>query len=169
MAVEVRDPGAAAGALPLTAVPGWAARYVGLPFADGGRDFRGVDCEGLCRLVMQREAGDPPIPPYGILSADGLVAVARAIGKNAALPPWVSVQRDELRPFDWVLMTARERVGGRPCSIVAHCGVMITGALVLHVEVATHSVVVPLDHHTVNSRLAGFVRHEALTGVDTHA
>lgn len=146
----------------MTSVPGWASPYIGLPFVDGGRDFYGVDCEGLCRLVMQHEAGDPAIPAYGVLSADGLATVARAINENAALPPWVSVKREELRPFDWVLMTGREKVDGRPRTLTAHCGVMITDTLVLHIEKATHSVAVPIDHYTIRTRLAGFVRHEAL-------
>lgn len=162
MAVEVRHAGVAAGAVPLTSVPGWASPYIGLPFVDGGRDFYGVDCEGLCRLVMEHEAGNPPIPLYGVLSADGLASVAKAITENAALPPWVSVTRQELRPFDWLLMTGREKVDGRPRSLVAHCGIMMTETLVLHIEKATHSVAVRLDHASIARRLAGFVRHEAL-------
>jgi hypothetical protein len=146
----------------VTSVPGWASPYIGLPFVDGGRDFYGVDCEGLCRLVMEHRAGNPSIPLYGVVSAEGLTKVAKAVGEFAAMPPWVAVGREALKPFDWVIMTGREKVDGRPRTLACHLGIMITEALVLHIEKATYSVAVPLDHVSIRHRLAGFVRHEAL-------
>lgn len=144
----------------MISVPGWASPYIGLPFIDGGRSLAGVDCEGLCRLVMTAHAGNPPIPEYGMLSADGLISVARSIGDNAALPPWLKVESP--RPFDWVLMTGREKVDGRPRTMVCHLGIMITETLMLHIEKATHSVAARIDDQRVRGRIVGFVRHEEL-------
>jgi cell wall-associated NlpC family hydrolase len=143
-------------------VPLWAGRYIGLPFVDGGRDFSGVDCEGLCRLAMKHEAGDPPIPDYGMLSADGLAAVARRVAARSAMAPWGKVERPDARAFDWVIMTGRESVDGRMRTIPCHLGVMISGTRMLHVEKATDSVAVGIDHAAIRCRIHGFVRHEAL-------
>lgn len=146
----------------MTGAPRWVERYVGLEWVDGGRTFDGVDCEGLCRLVFRHEAGNPPLPDYGVVSADGLLAVSRAIQRHGALPPFVAVSREDLRPFDGVFMSGRDRVGGRPTWRTAHIGIMVTSDRVLHIEKAARSVVVPLDARALRRPIVGFVRHEAL-------
>src|SRR4051812_13879091 len=45
------------------AIPIWAGRYIGLPFADHGRDRAGLDCWGLLRLVMAEQFG-VALPSY---------------------------------------------------------------------------------------------------------
>lgn len=142
-------------------VPRWAGRYIGLPWVDGGRDFTGVDCEGLARLVLKHEAGDPGLPSYGLVSADGLFKVSRAIEQNKALPPWVNVTKP--RRFDWALLTGRGRVDSRPRTLICHMGIMLSETLLLHIEKATHSVVVDIGHPLVGPRVVCFIRHEAFT------
>ena len=56
----------------------WWARYIGLPFQDGGRGPHAFDCWGLVRDVYARELA-VALPSYGEISARDLVRVAHAM------------------------------------------------------------------------------------------
>lgn len=43
----------------------WLNSYIGIPYVFGGRDLKGVDCYGLCKLVYQAQ--------YGIKLPDWLI------------------------------------------------------------------------------------------------
>ena len=126
----------------------WMEKYVGLPFKDFGRDFGGVDCWGLVRLVLARECGID-LPSYGEISARDLMRVTATIKHDSSGEPWREVNRSELKAFDVALLR------GRPM----HVGIMMTPKLLLHVEEATAAVLVPLTHSSVAGRLLGFRRH----------
>jgi cell wall-associated NlpC family hydrolase len=126
----------------------WMEKYVGLPFKDFGRDFRGVDCWGLVRLVLARECGII-VPSYGEISATDLIRVTSTIKTNANIEPWREVKRNELQAYDVALMR------GRPM----HVGIMTTAKLMLHVEKMTATVLLPLTHPSIAGRLLGFRRH----------
>ena len=129
----------------------WTERYVGLPFTDFGRDFNGVDCWGLVRLVLWKEAG-VEVPTYGEISAHDLIRVTQTIEMESSIEPWHPVERDELKPFDVALMR------GRPL----HVGVMATPTQMLHVEERISVVLLPLKHPSIDRRLLGFRRHREL-------
>src|SRR5262245_60853565 len=93
----------AAGNLPRAVSVNWQQKYVGLPFKDFGRDFGGVDCWGLVRLVLARECG-VAVPTYGEISARDLIRVTSTIAHDADADPWLPVARQDVRPFDVVLM-----------------------------------------------------------------
>ncbi len=131
---------------------GWWARYIGLPFQDGGRGPDRVDCWGLVRLVLAEERGIV-LPSYGEISAADLVRVARAMdaGKDdgwrvPAVP----------QAFDVCLM--RGPRGGRA---VVHVGLMTDTSHMIHVEQATATVRVPVSHFSVAGRIIGFRRRMA--------
>lgn len=127
----------------------WWARYIGLPFQDGGRGPHAFDCWGLVRDVYARELG-VALPSYGEISARDLVAVAHAMhgGREDA---WREVSSPA--PFDVVGM--RAGIGGRR---LVHVGVMVDGQRLLHVEAATAAAVVPTRHLTVAGRIIGHWR-----------
>lgn len=129
----------------------WQEKYVGLPFKDFGRDFGGVDCWGLVRLVLARECGID-VPTYGEISARDLIRVTSTIAHDSDADPWLPVERHAVKPFDVVLMR------GRPM----HVGIMTARDRVLHVEERTSAVLLPLKHPSIATRIISFRRHRDL-------
>lgn len=129
----------------------WSARYVGLPFVDGGRTRRGLDCWGLVRLVFAEER-EIDLPSYGEISADDLRGLARAFTAGAEGAHWLQASLPQ--EFDVVLMRSGQGHRG-----VVHVGVMAGAGRLLHVERTTDSVVVPMSHLSVAGRIVGFRRY----------
>lgn len=126
----------------------WWSEYIGIPFLSGGRGSSAYDCWGLVRAVYADRLG-LELPSYGEISADDLVRVARAMDR-AKDDGWVPCGP---QPFAVVLM--RHPRGGRR---IVHVGVMVDDKRVMHVEEATSTVVVPVDHMSVSGRIVGYRR-----------
>jgi cell wall-associated NlpC family hydrolase len=131
----------------------WAAKYVGLPFLDQGRDFKGVDCWGLVRLVLWEER-QVVVPTYGDTSALDLETVARTLKREAFAFPWIAVMPNAIQPLDVAVMFRRKTP--------IHVGIMVTCGDVLHIEEKTAAVIVPLSHPTISFRYPLFFRHREL-------
>ncbi len=129
----------------------WWARYVGLPFEDGGRGPESFDCWGLVRQVYAFELGID-LPSYGEISARDLGRIARAMGQGQAEDCWRGIGTPAA--FDVVLMRA---AGG--ARAVVHVGLAVDARRLLHIEAATSAVVVPLSHVSVAGRILGFRRY----------
>lgn len=134
--------------LPAVAHRHWVDRYLGLSFKDGGRDFTGVDCWGLVRLVYGHECG-VALPAYGEISARDLARIAGEVESAANADPWIAAA--PARAFDVVVMMRRHRP--------VHVGVMVDAGRVLHIEAKTAAVCVPLDHASLVFRRRLFRRH----------
>lgn len=142
----------------------WSNAYVGIPFADGGREReQGLDCWGLVRLVF-REVRAIELPTYGEVSAEDLKAIALKVKEERE--HWLSVA-GRPRDFDVVLMTGR-RVrnvdGAKPARADIHVGLIVDASemCVLHADLNAHSVCVPLTHDSVRFRIQSYLRHHAL-------
>lgn len=142
----------------------WSARYVGIPFLDGGRDELGCDCWGIHRLIYRNEKGIE-LPSYGEISADDLVAIARKIKDEKDSEVWLDVIGDP-RAFDTVLMTGRRvrmvEIESKPVRADIHIGTYAGDNNVIHADFSAHSVMVPLTHPTIRHRILGYRRHRDL-------
>lgn len=124
----------------------WWGRYVGLPFGDGPGQ---VHCWGLVCLVFADQRGIR-LAPYPASWRDHR-AVHRAMTDGQDGPQWQPVDAPQV--FDVAVM--RHPRTGR----IGHVGVMVDAGRVLHVEASSAAVVVPIDHFSVRSRIAGFRRY----------
>lgn len=128
----------------------WWAPYIGLPFGEGPGE---VTCWSLIARVYRDRLG-VDLPAYGEISARDLARVARRMGADSAVEPWLPVSAP--RALDVAIMRS-----GRGGNMICHVGVMVNASGLLHVEEATASVVVPINHYSVRSRIAGFRRYQA--------
>jgi cell wall-associated NlpC family hydrolase len=131
----------------------WTDRYIGLPFVDHGRDFSGVDCWGLVRLIMQQECRIE-IPSYGETSALDLINVAGLMKQESIVEPWLPVLRSSAQAFDVVVMHRRHDP--------IHVGILASATQVMHIEEKTSAVLIPLTHPTIRFRNPKFYRHRQL-------
>ena len=132
-------------------IPLWCAPYVGLPYVQGGRSLKGVDCWGLVRLVLQDRAG-LELPVHGATRF-----VERALARAMAGPDWSRVEQP--RALDVVIMVTPV---GDGLAAPLHVGVMVSATHLLHVDEDALSHCVALRDATVRPRLDGFWRHREL-------
>ncbi len=132
----------------------WAEKYVGLPFIDGGRDWKGVDCWGLVRLILRIECGII-VPSYGEISAEELVKVAKEVAGESSKEPWLPVIHAQA--FDVAVMHRRRAP--------IHVGIMVDNKNLLHIERATNAVLIDIKHPSVSFRSVSYFRHRELLDV----
>lgn len=124
-------------------------RFVGLPWRDRGRDFSGVDCWGLVRLVYACLLGiDLPSHSGDYVTAADAQALQQLIA--GSMGEWTTVI-DGVRRFDGVLMT---RAG-----VIRHIGVVTDPGFMLHVDEGGASVIERYQSSRLSRRVAGFYRH----------
>lgn len=131
----------------------WVDKYQFIPFVNLGWDFNGVHCWGLVRLVYKTELGID-LPTYGDTSATDLKTLSQKITYHSDDEKWFAVQREQLKPFDVVVM---KFAGSRR---IGHVGLYVGGGQVMHCEKATDVAIVPFSHHTVKHRITAFRRHK---------
>lgn len=129
----------------------WIRKYNRLTFKDKGRDFAGVDCWGLVRLVYSEERGID-LPSYGEISADELQRVSDEIKSGAASESWKPVNPAEACEFDVVVMRFHGyRMNG-------HVGVITPCLKVMHIEKHSNVMIVPFNDPTIKNRIISLQR-----------
>lgn len=103
-------------------IPAWAGEFVGLPYADKGRDRAGADCWGGVRMVLAEVFGQQ-LPDYAdaYTAARDHVSVSGAVQAGLAAG-WHRV--DCPAPGDLLILS----IAKRPW----HCAVMVTPDRFLH-------------------------------------
>jgi cell wall-associated NlpC family hydrolase len=137
-------------------IPAWAGAYIGLPYADKGRDRDGVDCWGLVRVVLA-EVAQQTLPDYSDTyeSASAQASVAAAVAEGLQ-KGWTPVAQP--RALDLLIL----RVAGRAW----HCAVMVNETMFLHVPppsrngVQQGACIERLDSPQWARRIDGFYRHD---------
>jgi cell wall-associated NlpC family hydrolase len=130
-------------------IAAWAEEYVGLPFADHGRDREGLDCWGLVRLALREQLGiELPSFDVGYEKSTDSGDVARLVDEGR---PLIGAARvSDPRPGDIVLLMIR----GLPC----HVGVYVGGGCMLHARRRTAAVVEDLRSPMWSRRVEGYYR-----------
>jgi len=145
-------------------IPSWAGRYVGAPFKIDGASLDGLDCWGLCHLVLKEQAhiDTPTYIEETTSKIDGtsrLLGVSKIVSHAVDGNVWTEVKEPKI--FDCLLMAALTG-DERARRVPSHVGMMLSAKHVLHVWKETDSVIIPITHPMVRSKIIAFYRHKDL-------
>ena len=128
----------------------WSNGYVGIPYADMGRDRAGCDCWGLARLVFAEQLRIA-LPDYaaGYASAEEQAEVAALIGQETGTSIWT--RGADPAAFDLLLFRH-----GRHES---HVGIYVSAGVMLHMATDDQSKHERFDQGRWAARLMGSFRH----------
>lgn len=144
--------------------PPWVARYVGLPYAEGGRGHYGLDCWGLLRLVL-RERFAVEVPRFeGVRWSDFEPAgLARFMARERE-SAWRQIARAE---HGRLTRDEAEQAGDgvmlRMSGEAVHVGLIVAPGWMLHIEEGVDSVCETYLQARWERRLVAIYRH-ALVG-----
>lgn len=138
----------------MTAIPAWAGDFIGLPYADKGRDRSGCDCWGFVRMVYADVAGIA-LPDYSMAYTrpGDHASVANAV-ESGLRDGWERVERPQT--LDLLIL----RIAGRPW----HCAVMVGAGMFMHCPPPgrnghqSFSCIERLDSPQWAKRIEGFYR-----------
>lgn len=130
----------------------WWNDYVGIPFADRGRERDALDCWGLVRLVYENERGIT-LPSYEWVyhdvGKDCKDISAAIVDQSAAY--WQPATKAGAREFDVVII----RMRGLPM----HVGLVTKQGYMLHCIEGSGTVHECYEAEKWKHRIVGFVRH----------
>lgn len=134
-------------------VPYWAGHYIGLPFAEHGRDVQGLDCWGLVRLVLSEQFGIA-VPSYAreyrsTRAQDELGALIKR-----ETQAWEKIESGNESLGDVVVL----RLRGQPM----HVGMVLGDQTMLHIEQFINSAIERYSSRRWSGRVEGFYRHKGM-------
>jgi cell wall-associated NlpC family hydrolase len=127
-------------------------KYINLKFRYKGRDFSGVDCYGLVRLVLKNER-QIKLPEYEYSQKWYFEGKNYIVEIKNDSSNWSQISTDKINPFDVILFySSPKRI------IVNHMGVYIGEEKFLHVSENHNSMVDRLSQHWI-SRVYAIMRY----------
>lgn len=126
-------------------------KYIGIPFKDGGRDFNGLDCWGLVRLVWKEERGIL-MPDMGdeYSSAFERGDVCGLFGKYTRQDWNVDVTKEMRKPLDVLVFSFG--------TLELHAGLWVGEGEMLHVMKGMETAVERYDQAKWAKRLSRILR-----------
>lgn len=128
----------------------WPNRFVGIPYAEFGRDREGCDCWGLACIIYREELGIS-LPEYlGYGSVDEHAEIAALIDGAEASPLWLPVTGPAIA-FDIAVFR-------RGC-LATHLGIVIHHGLMIHMEAEDCAKLADYRTGRWGHRFKGHYRH----------
>ncbi len=154
--------------MPLSyALPDWTLRYIGIPFRDHGRDHKGCDCWGLCRLILAEQMG-LSLPSFGEgygTAADGAGVAGLLTMHGTSAEDWRTIPPGEEQLGDVVLMSGLYRAGRSWVKADMHVGLVLASDVMIHVERGIDAALgLYARDRRLRSRVRGFWRPRGLDG-----
>lgn len=151
----------------MSALPAWAAGYIGLLYKDRGRTRDGLDCWGLLCLVKFEREGIvlPPFDGLGFRDFgpdDKPLARARALAayQTEHMRGWMPLPVKADDRATWPLLREGDAIHLTTMGAPIHCGVVVAPPWFLHVEEGIDSCVEDWTAIRTARRVAGFYRWE---------
>lgn len=134
----------------------WSDRFIGIPFADFGRDRQGCDCWGLACIIYRDELRIT-LPDYlgDYASADEQAEILALISRDKVSPLWQPVS-GPAAAFDLALF--------RRGRLATHIGVVIRHGLMIHMVGEDCAKVQGYLDGPYKHRLIGIFRHVERSG-----
>ena len=128
----------------------WSTGYVGLPWADRGRERTGLDCWGLARLVYAEQLGiDLPSYAGDYLGAAEMAEIDGLIRGALGAGPWIEVT--DRAEYDLALF----RIGRYD----SHIGIIVDRSRMLHMMGRDAAKIERIDGAQWSRRMCGIWRH----------
>jgi len=133
------------------AIPFWVGKYIGIKFAEVGRDRAGVDCWGLVRLIFM-EQYDIALPSYCSEYKRTIesVKIENIISRESQ--HWKPINIGEEKFGDVIVMLVR----GKPM----HVGFVLEDKTMLHAEMGRNSCIEKYNSVHWEHRISGFYRND---------
>lgn len=132
-------------------------KYIGIPYKANGRDYDGIDCWGLVRLVYKEELG------IDLPSLDG----EYQIDDDARIQDLFAQYKEGWKPSEGI--EAGDVVLFRVLGSETHVGIAVSPTQFLHSRDNQNSAIESFDNHKWKSRFVGAYKYEANTGIVLNA